>query len=150
MRDPGDLFLVREMVFSASLIVLSPEMHQKFFLLIANLSQSLALSKEETHILVFSFRTFLPSSFRLFHVTFKVSNDLDEFLISIKFFSSLNFLQNDTGAPLMCLSSINRTWNLVGILSHEGECLNRSHPDVFTSTVDLIGWISKTIGRRMS
>lgn len=49
----------------------------------------------------------------------------------------------------MCLGE-GGAWKLVGILSHEGECLTKSHPDVFTSIVDLSGWISKTIGRRMS
>ena len=57
--------------------------------------------------------------------------------------------QHDTGAPLMCLDSAG-SWKLSGILSHEGECLTRSHPDVFTSVVELSDWISKTIGRRMS
>jgi len=57
--------------------------------------------------------------------------------------------KHDTGAPLMCLDSAG-SWKLSGILSHEGECLNRSHPDVFTSVVELSDWISKTIGRRMS
>merc|ERR1712218_160917 len=54
--------------------------------------------------------------------------------------------RDDTGAPLMCLDS-EGAWKLVGILSREGECLTRSHPDVFTSAIDLNGWISKTIGR---
>jgi secreted trypsin-like serine protease len=56
--------------------------------------------------------------------------------------------KHDTGAPLMCLNS-EGSWKLTGILSHEGECLTKSHPDVFTSTVALNEWISKTIGRRM-
>lgn len=57
--------------------------------------------------------------------------------------------KNDIGSPLMCMDG-NGSWKLHGILSHEGECLKRSHPDVFTSIVDLSDWISKTTGRRMS
>ena len=45
----------------------------------------------------------------------------------------------------MCLDSAG-SWKLSGILSHEGECLTRSHPDVFISVVELGDWISKTIG----
>jgi len=56
--------------------------------------------------------------------------------------------KGDTGAPLMCLDEAG-SWKLVGILSREGECLAKSHPDVFTSTVNWNDWIAKTIGRKM-
>merc|ERR550519_2738787 len=37
-----------------------------------------------------------------------------------------NSQKHYNGAPLMCLDSAG-SWKLSGILSHEGECLNRSH-----------------------
>ena len=52
--------------------------------------------------------------------------------------------QSDNGAPLMCLDN-EGSWKLMGIQSKEGECLTKSHPDVFTSISVLNDWISKSI-----
>jgi hypothetical protein len=46
----------------------------------------------------------------------------------------------------MCLDA-QGSWKLTGILTREGECLTRSHPDVFTSMIGLGDWIAKTLGR---
>jgi len=50
----------------------------------------------------------------------------------------------DNGAPLMCLDP-SGYWKLMGIQSKEGECLTKSHPDVFASISAVNDWISKTV-----
>ena len=62
---------------------------------------------------------------------------------TFKYLHNLPF-QSDNGAPLMCLDN-EGSWKLMGIQSKEGECLTKSHPDVFTSISVLNDWISKSI-----
>ena len=60
---------------------------------------------------------------------------------------NLTFLifQNDTGAPLMCLDESSKTWQLYGVMSREGECLERSRPDIFASIPIAKQWIDNII-----
>lgn len=46
----------------------------------------------------------------------------------------------------MCLDTVSETWFLHGIMSREGECLPKSHPDVFADTSLSLTWIEKTAG----
>ena len=46
----------------------------------------------------------------------------------------------------MCLDGVSGTWFLHGIMSREGECLPKSHPDVFADTSLSLNWIEKTAG----
>ena len=55
------------------------------------------------------------------------------------------FFQRDKGAPLMCLNEAG-VWQLYGLLSREGECQNRPHPDVFASVPASKTWIENMIG----
>ena len=54
-------------------------------------------------------------------------------------------IQGDFGAPLMCLDELENSWNLYGVLTREGECMETSHPDTFASIATTKEWISKTI-----
>ena len=45
----------------------------------------------------------------------------------------------------MCLDEISNTWNLYGVLTREGECLETSHPDVFASISKTKEWITDTL-----
>ena len=57
----------------------------------------------------------------------------------------LLLLQGDFGAPLMCLDEANNSWVLYGVLTREGECLKKSHPDIFASISVAKEWIEETI-----
>ena len=65
-------------------------------------------------------------------------------LSSVESFFHL-FLQRDKGAPLMCLNE-QGVWQLHGVLSREGECRTRPHPDVFASISLAKTWIENVIG----
>ena len=45
----------------------------------------------------------------------------------------------------MCLDELENSWNLYGVLTREGECMETSHPDTFASIATTKEWISKTI-----
>ena len=57
------------------------------------------------------------------------------------------YSQRDKGAPLMCLDD-NNVWRLHGVLSREGECQLKSHPDVFASVLAPKEWIENVVGFR--
>ena len=73
-----------------------------------------------------------------------VSNVKMVFLVNVQ--KKILFFQEDVGAPLMCLDGVSGTWFLHGIMSREGECLPKSHPDVFADTSLSLNWIEKTAG----
>ena len=43
----------------------------------------------------------------------------------------------------MCLNEANNSWTLYGVLTAEGECLEKSHPDVFASISSAREWITR-------
>ena len=45
----------------------------------------------------------------------------------------------------MCLDELENSWNLYGVLTREGECMETRHPDTFASLATTKEWISKTI-----
>ena len=46
---------------------------------------------------------------------------------------------------MMCLDESENSWNLYGVLTREGECMETSHPDTFASISSAKDWISETI-----
>jgi secreted trypsin-like serine protease len=54
-------------------------------------------------------------------------------------------LQNDEGAPLMCISE-GGVWELQGVLSYHSNCGQGYHPSIFSSITAVRGWVEKTVG----
>lgn len=67
------------------------------------------------------------------------------FLLLINWFSII--LQNDEGAPLMCFSDENSSWELQGILSSHQNCGKNSLPAIYTNinSKSIREWIVNTI-----
>ena len=66
-------------------------------------------------------------------------------MINKNILQKILFFQRDQGAPLMCLDD-NGVGQLQGVLSREGECQLKPHPDVFASVPAAKAWIENVIG----
>lgn len=60
---------------------------------------------------------------------------------------SLNSLQNDAGAPLICYSDTKSAWEVKGVLSYHSGCRRHPQPNVYSRlTGMLLDWITNTVG----